>query len=399
MKIIFSTLLFVNLILYSTHVYQIFFDQQLTSIKPLYWYFLTVASAAFVFLFNIKQLAHKLPWNFVVWIAVYFVYVLVLFLYSSQSSHAIDEFIMVMQAIVILTSFLILMTVPEVKKISQYAMLFTAVLGMILNCLDFFTHIWSAVEGRGAGFYENPNIAGKILVFVMVASVATVPNKYRLMYCCLIGLGVLLAFSRGAWMLWAVAITGLSIIGVLNLPGRAVGVVLVGMFGLTFVFLASSGLLLEILDNFGLTQYLNTDTQERLGYKNRGFADHSLGSRISLISTALEAIGERPLFGAGLGFSREWGHLGTHNMYLHMAIEGGMLGLMVFIMLLLVLWYNANSTGRLLVILYSLSSLTTHNNLDQPATLVIIAMIAVTFKRESLVQANNSIRSETNYAR
>jgi hypothetical protein len=62
-------------------------------------------------------------------------------------------------------------------------------------------------------------------------------------------------------------------------------------------------------------------------------------------------------------------------MYLSMLAQGGVLGLAVFVALPAMLWYRSNGLGRLLVVLYALFSLATHNNLDQPAMLVFLAMI------------------------
>jgi O-antigen ligase len=70
-------------------------------------------------------------------------------------------------------------------------------------------------------------------------------------------------------------------------------------------------------------------------------------------------------------------------MYLMLAVESGIVGLLVFLLLIGILWLHSNSIGRVAVVLYAVSSFFSHTNLEQPAILCLMAMVAVFYPRKA----------------
>jgi exopolysaccharide production protein ExoQ len=66
---------------------------------------------------------------------------------------------------------------------------------------------------------------------------------------------------------------------------------------------------------------------------------HTLNQRTKLWSLAIDAFGERPLFGRGMSASRglfleELGLGGGHNAFVNILLEGGIVGLLIFVLLI-----------------------------------------------------------------
>lgn len=96
---------------------------------------------------------------------------------------------------------------------------------------------------------------------------------------------------------------------------------------------------------------------------------------------AWDVFANNPWLGGGLAYDQSW-QVGAHNTYLRMAAEGGILRLAIFIGLLVVLWNATDSIGRVALVVYAASCLISHDNLRQPALLLILALIATTTKRQ-----------------
>jgi hypothetical protein len=87
---------------------------------------------------------------------------------------------------------------------------------------------------------------------------------------------------------------------------------------------------------------------------------------------------EAPAFGRGVGATQERDtRVSTHNMYLLLGAEQGIVGILLIIWLLWVLWGQGSVESRIVAILYLVSGFFTHNNLEQPAMQVVLALAIV----------------------
>ncbi len=385
MPILLRLLIIFNVVLYCSYAYHFLHNTVATSIKPLYWYFFTIGSSFSFVLLDPNSVLRETPRPFIAWLWVYLFYTVISFLYSSQSTVAEHYLIKQCEVVVLLFSFLVLFLSQNKcgVRTAQLALLWVALFGALMNVIDFLTPIWSNVQGRAAGLYVNPNTSGKTLVLAMVASVPVVANKVRFPYCIVVGLGVLLTFSRNAWFLWAFAMVGLAGIGYFWSKRKVFSTVLVGGLVIVFLYNLFTGGIAELFVISGFSEHLTSNTSLRLGAEEEqsAFENKSAAARADVAAMSWEKFQERPWFGFGLGYTGEWENsVGSHNSYLRMAVEGGLIGLIVLISLLIVLWGVADRSGRVLVAVYSVSSLFTHNSLEQTATLVLLALIAATGK-------------------
>jgi O-antigen ligase len=382
MLLSYRLLIIFTVFLYCSNAYLFFFERGLISIKPLYWYFFTIGTSLALALLRPNYLLKEIPRSFIVWIWIFLCFTIFNFFYSSQSVNALQNLISRNESAALLISFIILFIFQQENGIrtAQFALLAVMLFGVIMNVIEFVTpQGWSNVSGRSAGLYVDPNISGVMLVLAMVASVSLISKTgMRLLYCLVAGIGIILTFSRGAWILWALAMMALGGTGHFMIIGKKYAAFLLGGVVGFILYSLFSGGFVEVFTDLGLSAHLDENTLQRLGAEGETFEDSSAKARAHVAVKAWQEIQEHPLLGYGLGFTRghEWGGLGTHNMYLAWAVEGGLLGLAVYVSLLLVLWHVSKSIGKVLIALLSVYSLVNHNILDWPATLLIFALSA-----------------------
>ena len=370
-----QSLVFFIVILYCSYAYLFLFYSGITGIKPLYWYVITAGLALSVILIN--QNSTKVPRYFLIWLWVFLCYSLFNFLFSSQSADVQQVLIRNIQSIILMLSFLVIFQQGGIQNV-RLAILIVVLFAVPINFIDFISPTWSMVPGRASGLYLNPNTSGKILVFAMVASIAAVPTKYRTLYCMFVGAGVLVTFSRTSWFIWALALMILAGSGYIAFKSKSVNLVLLGLLGAVVVYSLITGGLISVISDSPMGDYLKPSTLARLGGADLTH-DSSVVGRAAVAFKSLDVFQQHPWFGAGLGYTREWNSIAPHNMYLMMAAEGGMLGLAIFIALLVILWRNTDSIGKILVFLFAVRSISSHNMLDQPTTLILLVLVALSY--------------------
>jgi len=377
----FKLIVVFNVVVYCSYAYSYFYVVGAVGIKPLYWYFFTIVCAAWVVFWSRFLIVCNLPQKFILWVGVYLFYSIVSFLYSSQSTFVVDKLIDGLESVVLLLSFLVLLKQKKGADIASLTLIAVIGFAVPMNMIDFFSPAWSTVPGRAAGLYMNSNTSGSILVMSMVMSVFFVPHKFRLLYCLSIGLAVLVTFSRSSWLLWGIAVSGLSVFGYIVPQKKKITMIFALLMAVILLFSLLSGVALELLSNTGIAQYLTPNTIARLGGGSEAFSDSSAVSRSDAAMFAWELFQDRPWFGFGLGSARELTLVSPHNMYLLMAAEGGLFGVAVYLTLLVILWQLSDDLGKIMVAIISVASLFSHNLLEQPVFLFFISLIVSTHRK------------------
>lgn len=371
---------FAIVVVYSSYAHQFFFVEGFTSIKPLYIHFLTMCVASVFIILKPSSSFREMPSTLTLWMWVFLINSITCFLYSSQSEVAEQALIESFSTAVLLFSFLILIQANNGINIARFALFCVVIFSVVMNGIDFFTPMWTKVPGRAAGLYINPTISGSMLVMAMVASIPLVPPKLRMLYCSFVGIGVFLTFSRGPWLFWLLAFISLTMskhifIGrkwlSIGIAFTVSGFVLYGVF---------SGGILSMFSSSWFEEYLTPGTFARLGGSGGIFSDYSTTSRVNVAYEAWEVFANNPWFGAGLGYDKEW-VLGSHNTFLRLAAEGGLFRLSIFLWLLMLLWRLTDSIGKVALLVYIASCFTSHNNLQAPAVLIILAIVALSADR------------------
>lgn len=271
-------------------------------------------------------------------------------------------------------------------RAGRVAMLIVVLLSIILNLADFSGVVsFSQVLGRAAGFYENPNIAGLFLVLGMILTVSMVPPKWRLRYGLLVGIAVLVTFSRSSVIMWLIALYGLSRIRLFNLSRRLFASLWAGVVATALV--AQFGQ--NVVGTLGLDKYLSADAQSRI-HLNMA-EDGSVQGRLAVVERSVELIRQSWWVGHGLGAHSVWRtRVEPHNMFLLVAVEMGVWGLLVFLALFVVIWRTGPGIPRVFAVALFIGSLFSHNILDTSAVwLALVFLPGVTGARRVPDPARN----------
>jgi len=365
-------------LLYCSYVYLYFYQQEFIAFKPLYWYVLTIGAAAAVFLVCRTPVDLSSSRPVLAWVSIYLLYTFGIFLSSSLSDTVSQLLVSRIEMMLLLLSFMVLLVQPGAWAVVQKSLVALLIAAVLINIYDFLVPTFSYSTGRAAGLYFNPTVSGRILTLIMVSVAGTMSPRRALILCAVTGIGVLLTFSRGAWIGWAAGIFFLSVFGVFGRRYRVIASSLMALSGALLLWMALTGGLLGVFEWLGVDDALNRNTLMRLGASGGAFDDQSTFQRSAAIRHAYETFAQAPWLGGGFGFTSEWDLVRRpHNMYALIAAEEGILGLVVFASLFVAMWRSSAEYTRAMIFTLAVTSLTTHNNLEQPAVIFLIAVVSV----------------------
>lgn len=356
-----------------------FYFYAFTGFKPLYSYFLLIGYFA-IWLVTLRKL--KVSRNqgvlaLLAWLGLYLMYGCLTFFNSTQDDVAVQVFITLGESISICAVFVLIFSGQTLMPRIQAALAILAVIATAVNVYDFLDPLFTNDPGRAAGLYINPNIAGLFIAMAMVAGVEIIPRRWRLPFVLGCGVGILLTFSRSAWILWGVGVVWLGwqrYIG--SGQNRVLALVLGAMIGIGFVGLLFTGGLGNLVAGSSFSSHLDANTQARLGIGASSLSGHAAHERIALIFDSLRIGSEAPLVGHGLGYTAEWQFpVGPHDMYLLFFVEGGMLGMMLYLALMVLLWRYSTGVGKIVALQLIVAGIFSHNQLEQPAFLMLMAFV------------------------
>jgi O-antigen ligase len=370
-------------LLYCSNAYIFFFQTGVTSVKPVYWDFITIGMAFLFMLLTQSGGKTRIPLVITIILLLFLCNSIICYFYSIQGENELQALIDNVRVIVLFFVFLILFQASDAISSAKLALLIIVLFSVPMNFIDLMTANWTTVPGRAAGLYMNPTVSGSMLVISMVLSVSLLPQKIRLLYCLFVGAGVFVTFSRGGWILWVLAIVGLLSIKELKFTESSTGLRTSAFIGILCSLLIFDSLVtggaLRLLEDIGLTNYLTTNTIQRLGYSGSAFADSSTQSRIDAVHHALAIVSNKPWLGAGIGIDRDW-PVETHNTYLRMAVEGGVLRLLIYLGLLVVVWRRVKRIEKVSLAVYLVSSFFAHDNFLVPPVILMLALMTASYK-------------------
>lgn len=240
---------------------------------------------------------------------------------------------------------------------------------------DFIEPTFSSVPGRGAGFFLNSNDAGAALVLLGLVATTRSPLPITYVIWSAVAIGVLATFSRSAWLLLVVAIFALSVTGKLG-GGRGrfifIGVVLL-VFAVVFALYLSGDLYLFVA-NSPIAEFLDPNTLARLGARGVALDDYSSIEREDVLSLGFQYFFSSPFLGHGVGATHVWEEsVSTHNMIALLGAELGILGIIAYLAIIGTLLARGSTEGRIIGTIFLIWGMTTHNQLDDPNTIIAIA--------------------------
>lgn len=351
--------------------------------SPKGWILLfTAGSVPFLFL-------QVFGWRFkeclvLAWCAFYVWTAGLYFFHAADPEAASQEFRYHFITVLMLVSLLLVLAAPAAVLAARRTMVLAVAAGAVINIYELFhPGMFSVYPGRAAGLYLNPNIAGIALVLGMVLTVSIVPQSFRLAYMVLVGAGVVMTLSRGGIMGWCLAVALSAAGGFVSLRQIVVGVI-IAVVVIASIVIPNVDTFLTLFDQLGNTQivegrvfwFLNPSLGETA-------YDEDAGSRANAVAMAWARFAESPLWGHGTGAAlsqQELTNLGSHNIYLKLMTDHGILGAFIFPLLLLAAVWGAQgavrSTALTFAAVAALFALSSHNMLEEFPFLTLLPIVA-----------------------
>ena len=272
----------------------------------------------------------------------------------------------------------------EAQVWARRAILVAVLMGIGLNTYELFNpQAFSSIVGRSAGLYINPNQSGAALVLGLVLTISLLPQRLRLLFALMVGGAILLTFSRSAIVGWAIVMIVILKTGQISLrKSLAVGfsVIVIGLI----VLVAQWDRIQYQLEDLGV---LNSNVMGRVEWFNQPMAsDSSALGRQEVAEIAFEKFADNPIFGEGVGASQkllmvEGGtEISTHNQYLNLMVDHGIMGFFILPLLVLaILWQargEARHTGMTLAAFTLYIGFFSHNILDERFVLLTFTLLA-----------------------
>lgn len=311
-------------------------------VAPLYFYFLAIGFAFGVIFLSPKTLS-PLSREIVFWWFLFYAVAGMLWVVFLQDYYAIDirSWRLRLLLLFLFSSGYVLYFGSKKEHVSL-ALFSCAVLAALTYWHDFlvpFFYVPNGFEGsnpgRGAGFFVNANQAGNAIVLMSILAMPFIDRKFRPALAVVMLVGVFPTFSRSSILL----ATLVFITWFFAKQFRSRSLVIL-------IILLPSGLYLgQYLLSLGLSSSL-INYENVIGrlafFLNFGESlDYSAAERKYLVSLAIERFSANPVLGIGVGETHvgtigPWGYpVSTHNMYLLLAVEQGVFGLLIYLSLVL----------------------------------------------------------------
>lgn len=366
--------------LYSYAVYYLF-NQGATYLQPNYVYALVYVSAAFVYLTS--PVARRALNAHTGIIALWIVLIILMTFQNALfeiSAEGFGLFTGRLHFLLMLVSTLMLFSASASVERILYVLGAIVVGVSALNIFEFFfagrlIEWMSNVPGRAAGFYENANDSAMFICLAMPLVALRLKGAPRWAFYLVTFTGLYLTFSRGGLALFAVTVSLIELVRSAATPGWGVRAVVLAALGLcTLVTLSLLSTEMSRAVTELLWPYLDSNTAARIEF----LSNDSTTERMMLFERGLEAFGQAPIFGNGVGYTHSWdASASTHNLFLLMLAEMGLVGGLWTIAFIYALWTYPSPYGGILATLITMSSFFSHNHLERPVLAMLLALYFV----------------------
>ncbi len=335
-----------------------------------------------------KRLA-ELPWMLLLWCGVYLIITYVSFLVMPSSAGVVQELRSRNLDVMFMVSLCILYSgngrIQILVRRSLFVVMCLGILNNVLEISNPDAFLGLNTSGRPAGFYLDPNKAGCALLLAAILGVTTLPKSWRIYGMTIATIGIALTFSRGA---------------MLSIP-IVCAILMQGDYIAKRQFWTALGSLVVLLVVLNLSapwvvkQVRYSGGNENVALRIETFANPTSkyanddDSRLTVIETATKVISENPFMGVRLGYIHEWGEIPPHNMYLKLAVEHGILGVLIYPTFVLSALHGAKGKQRYLawaVVVFALIwGCFSHRSLSERFMLISIVLTATLSARSRWV--------------
>lgn len=317
------------------------------------------------------------------WICLYLGISLFSILQTTQSEKVLQEFDnRILAVIFILVMISIFSRYPIIQIWARRAISSVGILNVFNNITELINPLAFGgvnLTGRPAGFYIDPNKTGCSLILSLIFSIGVIPPKYRIPFALVIGVGVLITFSRGSILSWLIIVTVLIIQGKISRNqllywGMITGVVIILITTLGIGSLSTGGLEDSLV--------LNDNMLGRLAWlQDPSAADANKdNSRLEVVEFAWKKFKEHPWVGNGIAYTQEWGEIRTHNMYLFLMVEHGYFAMLLMPLFILAVTHHAKSESKDIALNFApfmmLWGIFSHRVFEERYILIIFSLMA-----------------------
>lgn len=365
-------------------------------IPPKYW-FIGLYLLSLPVLVIQKNVWNLLKSPLTIWCFGYAGLAMLWFLLSSQSDIAWQEVRLRFLAISQLLVFLMIFQGRNAIELARKALVAGVLFSVSVNIYEIFAPMsFSNVMGRSAGLYVNPNIAGEALVLGMILCITVLAPRYRGPFFLVVGAGILVTLSRAAIVMWIIA----AICLIFTRKLRLKDLLFTGAIGLLLAAVVLLPRLDELLNSWERNGVVNVDVLERLEWLSdpAGVSDYSSWERKYLAQRAWDKVSERPFLGNGTGSSYEL-YTATHNQYLALMIDHGLIGVLIVPGLILAVAWGSRGETRHLAIVFGCAILMlclfSHTILSDGYSLLLFTLMAAMTSTSQHRYAHNMVRKLT----
>jgi hypothetical protein len=298
--------------------------------------------------------------------------------WSEQSDATLTEVRLRLLGAGFLVTMLIVLADPRALPTVHSAIAACTAVAALINVYELpHPHLFSAVVGRAAGLYVNPNMSGEALTLGALISVGSLSSRWRAPFLAIVLAGVLLTLSRAAILCWVLILPLLITRRVVKIrPLLGAGGVM-ALAGAATLFFTSAGH--AVLDAFRAGGNV-VDIWNRVLSFNAVVAagDYSTEMRLAAARHAVEMFSTSPLLGYGTASTVTWGFpISTHDIYLRHVAEYGIIGAAIYPSLVGLVSHGLWTRDRTLAVAVGLFLLTwgvfSHDVLDAWYNLLAIA--------------------------
>ncbi|MFW9264018.1 O-antigen ligase family protein [Nostoc sp. CALU 546] len=377
----------VSIFMFFTEINSYLYTSGIFSQPPLYWIiFFAIASTPLLFS-NKKYIPHSVILWCLGFLSISFLWFI---LFSIPTEIIIEELRKrILSVIFVIIISLTFSNNNNIHLWTRWAIFIAVLMAVFNNIYEFFNPIAFnslGTGGRSAGFYLNPNNDGAALVLGMIFSVSLLQPIYRLPFVSLIGIGVLLTFSRGAILGWLVTVIIFTITRILHFNKLLYWVLGVG----TIIISLGSQWSEELLRNLSFNQ----NSLERISwFQNVSTSDSedSADSRLEVAQLAWQMFTEHPIFGNGIASTLTWNmNISTHNIYLYYMADHGFLGAFILPVLVYAVIQDAHGETKYIGLAFAafilLWGLFSHNILEERYILIMFSLMAAMTAASQLEQ-------------
>jgi hypothetical protein len=324
-----------------------------------------------------------LPKYLTIWLIGYTLLTLIALMAFPVDEVVMREFRMRMLTVI----FIPIMFVLFHQKSLKHIQVVFAIVG-IISVINCFIQLVDPVafglpveeSPRPAGFYINPTKTGAALVLAMIFGIGAVKQTWRIPYCLFIFAGILATFSRSAMIPWAICFAIYLFTKVLMKdPRKLIAPLLV--LGILFSIINPLQLILEPLADAGLVSYSIKERLEWTQDSNTADRDESAAERKDVAKLGWQYFGNSPYLGNGLGSTNKWNaRVSTHNMFLYMMADHGVIGLILLPTLVWAPLYKNRAVPMPMLLCYVsfmlIISCFSHNVMEERYILIMTSFLA-----------------------